>query len=104
MSKTTYIRLKVDDYKKFDRFIVSSVEDNIKTIIGISDNGNNVQSILFPKNKYGVAKAHDWALNHGYHVQETYLVEDIGINPKTFDIYFIEEVYMNPKNDKKYVS
>lgn len=98
MNKVTYIRLKVEDSKNFNSFTVKSIENNVKTIIGtLREGGSKIQSILFPKTKYDVCSAHKWANEHGYNIQETYLVEDIGINPKDFSIYFIEEVYTAPQ-------
>ena len=87
-----YIRVRVADPAGFTRFRVKTLGSGIKAVIGfMKGGGSKIQSILFPRERYDMKSARSWVSSHGYKVHETLLVHDIIIDPKTFDLTFIEE-------------
>jgi hypothetical protein len=87
-----YIRVRVADPEGFTRFRVKTLGSGIKAVIGfMKGGGSKIQSILFPRERYNMKSARAWVVSHGYKVNETLLVYDIIIDPKTFDLTFIEE-------------
>jgi hypothetical protein len=87
-----YIRVRVGDPKGYTRFRVKTLESGIKAVIGsIKGNTPKIQSILFSRERYNMKSARSWATIHGYKINETLLVYDIIIDPKTLDLSFIEE-------------
>jgi|YelNatPaOPRAMG01_1025707.scaffolds.fasta_scaffold66955_2 hypothetical protein len=87
-----YIRIRVESPSKFVRFRVKTLGKGIKAVIGFfKEGGSKIQSLLFPRSRYTLAEAKAWVKSHGYTVHETLLVYDIIINPKTFNMIFIEE-------------
>ena len=87
-----YIRVRVADPAGFIRFRVKSLTKGIKAVIGfMKGGGSKIQSILFSRDKYDMKAARSWVSSHGYKVHETLVVYDIIIDPKTFDLTFIEE-------------
>ena len=96
-----YIRIRVADPINFSRFRVKSLENGIKSVMGfIKDGGSEIQSILLPRDKYDLKTAKVWANQHGYKINETLLVYDIIIDPKTFDLTFIEETVTETQEAK----
>lgn len=96
-----YIRIRVADPINFSRFRVKSLENGIKSVMGfIKDGGSEIQSILLPRDKYDLKSAKIWVNQHGYKINETLLVYDIIIDPKTFDLTFIEETVTETQEAK----
>ena len=87
-----YIRIRVASPSQFIRFRVKTLGKGIKAVIGFKKGGGSqIQSVLFPRGRYDMKAARAWIKSHGYSVSETFLVHDIIIDPKTFDMTFIEE-------------
>ena len=100
MPETTasYIRVAVAEHTNFNRFRVKPLENGIKSVIGfVKEGGSEIQSILLPRERFDLKTAKSWVALHGYKVNETFLVYDIIINPKTFDLTFIEETVSETK-------
>lgn len=96
-----YIRVRVADPINFVRFRVKTLENGIKSVMGfIKDGGSEIQSILLPREKFDLKTAKIWVTSHGYKVNETLLVYDIIIDPKTFDLTFIEETVTETQEAK----
>lgn len=88
-----YIRIRVADPAQFIRFRVKLLGKGIKAIFGFRKaGGSEIQSLLFPRNRYDMKTAKAWAKSHDYKVSETFLVHEIEIDTKTLDMRFIEEV------------
>jgi hypothetical protein len=66
----------------------------IKAVIGFrKGGGSSLQSILFPRSIYTLAKAKTWIKAHNYTVHEVLLVNDIIYNTNVDNnITFVEEV------------
>ncbi|MGD0343104.1 MAG: hypothetical protein ABSA76_15495 [Bacteroidales bacterium] len=86
-----YIRVRVAENEKFNRFRVETLSSGIKAVRGYINQVSKIQSILFSRERYDMKAAKTWVVSHGYKVNETLLVYDIIIDPKTFDLTFIEE-------------
>lgn len=107
-----FIRIRVANPSQFTRFRVKLLGKEIKAVIGfMKAGGSRIQSLLFPRNRFTMKEARAWVSSHNYKVSETfqdelqnlqlivddkylqtYLVYDIIIDPKTFEMTFIEEV------------
>jgi hypothetical protein len=87
-----YIRIRVANPSQFIRFRIKLLGKGIKAVIGFKKvGGSEIQSLLFPRNRYDLKSAKAWASSHNYKVSETFLVYDIEIDTKTLDMKFIEE-------------
>jgi hypothetical protein len=96
-----YIRVGVAERNNFSRFRVKTLENGIKSVIGFTKDGcSEIQSILLPREKHDLKSAILWVSSHGYKINETLLVHDIIINPKTFDLTFIEETVTETQEAK----
>lgn len=96
-----FIRIRVADPTNFIRFRVKSLDNGIKSVMGfLKDGASEIQSILLPRDKYDLKSAKQWVSEHGYKVNETLLVYDIIIDPKTFDLTFIEETVTETQEAK----
>lgn len=88
-----YIRIRVASPSLFSRFRVKLLGKGIKAVIGFKKaGGSQIQSLLFPRNRFTMSEAKGWVSSHGYKVSETFLVHEIEIDPKTLDMIFIEEI------------
>ncbi len=87
-----FIRIRVANPSDFIRMRIKTLGKGIKAVIGFKKaGGSEIQSLLFPRGRYDMKAAKEWVKSHGYAVHETFLVLDIIVNPKTFDLTFIEE-------------
>lgn len=87
-----FIRIRVANPSAFIRFRIKTLGKGIKAVIGFKKaGGSQIQSLLFPRGRYDLSSAKAWVKSHGYTVSETFIVWDIIVNPKTFDLTFIEE-------------
>jgi hypothetical protein len=92
-----YIRFKVANPKDFSKLNIEVIGKDIKAVKGIMADGvSKIQSIIFPSAKFSISDAKSWVRSHGYKIQEVYLVEDIILNPKNFELTFIEEIFTEP--------
>ena len=93
-----YIRVRVADPKLFKTFrvITLSEKKGIRAVIGIPKKGGSsvIQSIMFAKSKgWTISKVRKWIREHGYTIQEIYLVYGIDIDPKRKELVLHETVY-----------
>lgn len=73
-----YVRIRVASPSKFIRMRVKTLGKGIRAIIGFKKGGGSeIQSFLFPRNRYTLAKAKAWIKSHNYAVHESWLVTDI---------------------------
>ncbi len=87
-----FIRIRVASPSQFIRMRIKTLGKGIKAVIGFKKaGGSEIQSLLFPRSRYTMSEARAWVKSHGYSVHETFIVWDIIVNPKTFDLTFIEE-------------
>jgi hypothetical protein len=87
-----FIRIRVASPTQFIRFRVKTLGKGIKAVLGFKKGGGSeIQSVLFPRGRYDLTSAKAWIKSHGYTIHETLIVWDIIVNPKTFDLTFIEE-------------
>jgi len=115
-----YIRIRVASPSLFSRFRVKLLGKGIKAVIGFKKaGGSQIQSVLFPRNRFSMKEARAWISSHGYKVSEVlqedlqnlpltidekafevYLVYDIDIDPKTLEMKFTEEVVTDEEEAK----
>jgi hypothetical protein len=88
-----YIRIKINEPEGFSKLRIKTLGNGIKAIIGFVKGGSDIQSYIFPKNQYSVNEAKIWVKEHVHQIQEVYLVNDVMINPTSFGLTFVEEVY-----------
>lgn len=87
---------------QFIRFRLKVLGKGIKAVIGFKKGGGSeVQSFLFPKSQYTLAKAKAWIKEHKYHVSETeaYWVTSIDIDPETKDL-ILEETLAKDEDEE----
>jgi len=88
-----YIRVRVTNPKQFVRFRVKILGKGIRAVIGFrKKGGSQIQSLLFPRKRFTVKQVRAWIKSHGFTIQESYLVKEILIDPKTNELYFEETV------------
>lgn len=90
-----YIRIRVASPSGFIRFRVKTLGKGIRGVIGFKKGGGSqIQSLLFPRDKYTLAQAKAWAKSHDYSVSESYLVTDINVGVDYLDF---EETLITPE-------
>lgn len=95
-----YIRIRVANPSQFIRFRVKTLGKGIKAVIGFRKaGGSEIQSILFPRNRYTLTEAKAWVKSHGYTVSETFLVTDI-IIPK-IGVLLFEEIRIEETEEQE---
>jgi len=109
-----YIRVRVANPKQFVRFRVKILGKGIRAVIGFrKKGGSQIQSLLFPRKRFTVKQVRAWIKSHGFTIQESYLVKEILIDPKTNELYFeetlidlseLEKTEKKPKIDVKEIS
>lgn len=88
-----YIRIRVADPKQFIRFRVKPLGKGIRAIIGfMKKGGSKIQSLLFSRKTWTLAKAKAWVKKHNYTVQESYIVTDVDIDPESLELVLEETV------------
>jgi len=88
-----FIRIRIASPKNFIRFRVKTLGKGIKAIIGFKkDGGSQIQSLLFSKKKWTLKTAKAWTKAHKYKVEETFLITDVSIDPKTMELVLEETV------------
>lgn len=88
-----FIRIRVASPKKFIRFRVKSFGKGIKAVIGfMKKGGSKVQSLLFSRKMWTLAKAKKWVKEHNYTIEESFWVTDVSIDPETMDLVLEESV------------
>jgi hypothetical protein len=94
-----YIRIRVASPKDFIRFRVKEIGKGIKAVVGFKKGGGSeIQSFLFPKANWNLAKAKAWIKGHNYTVHESWLVTDIIC---TADFIEFQETLITPDIEKE---
>jgi len=95
-----YIRIRVENPKKFVRFRVKTLGKGIRAIIGfLKEGGSRIQSLLFDRKKWTLKQARAWVKRHGYTISETYVVRDIFFDKKG-NIFFDERPVEETEEEK----
>ena len=95
-----FIRIRVASPKKFIRFRIKSFGKGIKAVIGfMKKGGSQVQSLLFSRKMWTLARAKKWVKSHNYTVQESFWVTDISIDPETTELVLEETVANDTDED-----
>ena len=88
-----FIRIRIASPKKFIRFRVKALGKGIKAIIGfMKKGGSQIQSLLFSRKLWTLAKAKKWVKDHNYTIEESFWVTDVSIDPETMDLVLEETV------------
>lgn len=94
-----FIRIRVANPANFVRFAVKILGKGIKAVIGFKKGGGSqIQSLLFPRNKYNLKQAKAWVKSHDYSIEETFWVHEILIDPTTHELV-IEESVASDENE-----
>lgn len=94
-----YIRIRVASPSKFIRLRIKLLGNGIKGVIGFrAGGGSEIQSFMFPKSGWTLAKAKAWIKSHGYSVHESWLVTDILVGP---DYIEFQETLITPDLEKE---
>ena len=94
-----YIRIRVASPSGFVRFRIKLLGQGIKAVIGFKKSGGSeIQSFLFPKINWNLAKAKAWIKSHDYTVHESWLVTDIIC---TADFLEFQETLITPEIEKE---
>lgn len=94
-----YIRIRVASLSKFIRFRVKEIGKGIKAVVGFrSGGGSEIQSFLFPKVSWNLARAKAWIKSHKYTVHESWLVTDILVG---VDYLEFQETLITPEIEKE---
>lgn len=94
-----YVRIRVANPSKFIRMRVKTLGKGIRAIVGFKKGGGSeIQSFLFPRNKYTLAQAKSWIKSHNYTVSESFLVNDINVSVDYLDF---EETLITPEMENE---
>lgn len=95
-----FIRIRVASPKKFIRFRVKSFGKGIKAVIGfMKKGGSQVQSLLFSRKMWTLARAKKWVKDHNYTIEESFWVTDVSIDPETMELVLEETVAKDEDED-----
>ena len=90
-----YVRIRVASPSKFVRMRVKALGKGIRAIIGFKkEGGSEIQSFLFPRERYTLTQAKAWISAHDYHIHESFLVTDINVG---VDYLEFEETLITPE-------
>lgn len=98
-----YVRVRVASPSKFIRMRVKTIGKGIRAIFGFKKGGGSeIQSFLFPRNRYTLAQAKAWIKSHNYHIHESFLVTDINVGKNEDGIYLeFEETEITPAMEEE---
>lgn len=95
-----FIRIRVASPKKFIRFRVKDFGKGIKAVIGfMKKGGSQVQSLLFSRKMWTLARAKKWVKSHNYSIEESFWVIDVSIDPETMELVLEETVAKDEDED-----
>jgi len=88
-----FIRIRVANPSQFVRFRFKTLGKGIRAVIGFRKKGGSaIQSFVFPKSSFTLAKAKAWVKSHGYHVAESFYIYDFkNLQSDNVADWFVEE-------------
>lgn len=88
-----FIRIRVENPKKFIRLRIKVLGKGIKAIIGFKKGGGSqIQSLLFSRKKWTLKTAKAWVKSHKMKVEESYWVHEILIDPENMELVLEETI------------